>query len=55
MKFKVGDTVEIVESRIATGPCTVTEIKGSILLVEDSTGRIHELFPNQIRKQMLFG
>ena len=55
MKLRVGDTVSVMDSRITTSPCTVVEIKGSILLVEDTSGRIHELFADQVQKRMLFG
>ena len=55
MNFKAGDTVELLETRYSLGPCTVVEIKGSVLIVEDASGKIHELLTSQVRKQMLFG
>jgi hypothetical protein len=31
------------------------EIKGSVILVQDVSGMIHEVFAEQLHKQMLFG
>lgn len=55
MNFKPGDTVELLETRYSMGPCTVVEIKGAVLIVEDANGNLHEMFSSQVRKQMLFG
>lgn len=55
MKFKPGDTVKVLDSRIATTPCRVVEVKGSVILIEDASGIIHEVFAEQLHKQMLFG
>jgi hypothetical protein len=55
MKFKPGDTVKLLDPRIATTPCRVVEIKGSVILVEDASGNRHEVFAEQLHKQMLFG
>lgn len=55
MKFQPGDTVKLLDSRISTSPCTVVEIKGSVIVVQDPSGMIHEVFAEQLHKQMLFG
>lgn len=55
MKFQPGDTVKLLDSRITTSPCTVMEIKGSVIIVQDTSGIIHEVFAEQLHKQMLFG
>ena len=55
MKFKPGDTVKVLDCRIATTPCKVLEVKGSVILVEDASGNQHEVFAEQLHKQMLFG
>jgi hypothetical protein len=31
------------------------EIKGSVILVQDVSGALHEVFAEQLHKQMLFG
>jgi len=55
MKFQPGDTVKLLDSRISASPCTVVEIKGSVIVVQDPSGMIHEVFAEQVHKQMLFG
>ena len=55
MKFQPGDTVKLLDTRITTLPCTVVEVKGSVIAVQDATGVIHEVFAEQLHKQMLFG
>jgi hypothetical protein len=55
MKFQPGDTVKLLDPRITTLPCTVMEIKGSVILVQDVSGVLHEVFAEQLHKQMLFG
>ena len=55
MKFKPGDTVKVLDSRIAATPCTVVEVKGSVIAVQDAAGVIHEVFAEQLHKSMLFG
>jgi hypothetical protein len=55
MKFQPGDTVKLLDSRITTLPCTVVEVKGSVIAVQDASGMIHEVFAEQLHKQMLFG
>ena len=55
MKFHPGDPVKLLDSRITTLPCTVMEIKGSVLIIQDASGIIHEVFAEQLHKQMLFG
>ncbi len=55
MKFQPGDTVKMVDTRMTTLPCTVMEIKGSVIIVQDTSGVIHEVFAEQLHKQMLFG
>jgi hypothetical protein len=55
MKYSEGDTVRVLDPRIASTPCTVVEIKGSVILIQDSHGMIHEVLAEQIHKQMLFG
>jgi len=55
MKFQPGDTVKLLDTRITTLPCTVVEVKGSVIAVQDAAGVIHEVFAEQLHKQMLFG
>ncbi len=55
MKFKPGDTVKVLDSRISLTLCKVVEIKGAIVLIEDASGAIHEVFAEQLHKQLLFG
>ena len=55
MNFKSGDVVQIKEG-INTGKTVkVLEVKGAVLLLEDSSGHVMELYSNQVQKQMLFG
>lgn len=55
MRYNQGDTVQVLDSRIASTPCTVVEVKGSVILIQDAHGAIHEVLAEQIHKQMLFG
>jgi hypothetical protein len=55
MRFKAGDTVQVLDTRITNTPCRVLEVKGSVLIVEDASGAVHELYTTQVQKQMLFG
>lgn len=53
--YRSGDTVTVKEGKFAGQQLKVVEVKGSVLLLEDASGSITELFVNQVQKQMLFG
>lgn len=55
MKFKPGDTVKVLDPRISFTVCKVVEIKGEVVVIEDTSGAIHEVFADQLHKQLLFG
>jgi len=55
MKFKPGDTVKVLDSRISLTLCKVVEVKGATVLIEDASGAIYEVFAEQLHKQLLFG
>lgn len=55
MKFNSGDVVKVREG-INTGKLMkVVEVNGPVLLLEDATGTVIELYSTQVQKQMLFG
>ena len=53
--YQSGDTVTVKEGHLRGQNLKVVEVKGSVLLLEDSNGTVTELFVNQVQKQMLFG
>lgn len=53
--YRSGDTVMVKEGHLRGQQLRVVEVKGSVLLLEDSNGAVTELFVNQVQKQMLFG
>jgi hypothetical protein len=55
MNFKSGDVVTVKEGLHAGKLLKVVEVKGAILLLEDTDGFTTELYTTQVRKDMLFG
>lgn len=53
--YRSGDTVTVKEGHLRGQQLKVVEVKGSVLLLEDASGSVTELFVNQVQKQMLFG
>lgn len=53
--YRSGDTVTVKEGTLRGQHLKIVEVKGSVLLLEDSNGITTELFVNQVQKQMLFG
>lgn len=53
--YRSGDTVTVKEGQLKGQHLKVVEVKGSVLLLEDASGTVTELFVNQVQKQMLFG
>ena len=55
MKFSSGDIVKVKEHPTLKESCKVLEVRGAVLLIEDSQGKTYEVFGYQCHKQMLFG
>lgn len=55
MRFKPGDTVKVLDPRISLTLCKVVEVDGVVIRIEDPSGVIHEVFAEQLHKQLLFG
>lgn len=53
--YRSGDTVTVKEGHLRGQQLKVVEVKGSVLLLENTEGVTTELFVNQVQKQMLFG
>lgn len=53
--YRSGDTVTVKEGFHAGKNLKVVEVKGSILLLEDTDGFTTELYIDQVQKRMLFG
>ena len=53
--YRSGDTVIVKEGFHAGKELKVVEIRGSVLLLEDTDGFTTELYADQVQKQMLFG
>lgn len=53
--FNPGDWVTVVEGYHSGTSLQVVEVKGAVLILEGRNGEITELYPSQVRKQMLFG